>query len=58
MQSINNVPVSCMYCGYMVHGQESSTKVHNGIINECTWRCTKCGQVTKREDEFIKDEEK
>lgn len=57
MENITNSQVACMYCGYPVQGTESSTKVHNGMINECRWTCTRCGQVTKQEEEFIKNED-
>jgi hypothetical protein len=56
MQNISNVSVKCMYCGYDVQGRESSTKVYNGVINECRWNCSRCGRLTKQEEEFIKDE--
>lgn len=57
MQNISNQSVACMYCNYPVQGQESSQKVHNGTINECRWTCSRCGQLTKQEEEFIPSED-
>jgi len=58
-QFIQNVPIACIYCGYSpVPGQEYKTKINEGTLVECSWKCPRCGNLVRRDEIVIKDEPK
>lgn len=57
MKNIENRPMPCRRCGSMVNGREMQYKTPKGLIQECRWVCTRCGNLVRTHEELV-DESK
>ena len=51
---IQNKPIACPYCGNGIkEGRERKTPQGNKILVECTWICSRCGMIARRDQKTI-----